>query len=88
MKEEEGSEGGDGKVILVGELLGHLLARELLEHAARTVGDLLVHPALFRRVDLALAEFLLDGIETCKSVSRGVPWLGSSSRRQKGGVGE
>lgn len=37
----------------------------LLKHATRAIGHFLVHAALLLRIDLALAEFFLDGVEAC-----------------------
>jgi len=50
---------------LVAELAGDVLPGRLLEHVARTVGDLLIDAAFLARVDFALAKLLLDGVETC-----------------------
>ena len=48
--------------LLVGELLGHLLAARLLEHAAGRVRDLLVDGAELVGV---LAELLLHSVNAC-----------------------
>jgi len=53
---------------LVAELAGDVLPGRLLEHVARTVGDLLIDAAFLARVDFALAKLLLDGVETLVEV--------------------
>lgn len=63
---EKGREGGD-------------IPSQLLELTTNTIGDLLVGAAHLDRVDLALAEALLGGIEACES---------SQTRQIKKNVGE
>lgn len=41
------------------------LPSSLLKHATSAIGDFFVHAALLFGIDLALAEFLLYGIEAC-----------------------
>lgn len=56
------------------------LPRSLLKHAPRLIRNLLVHPPLLGRVDLALAELLLRGVEAWDIC------LARSPRRRDGGM--
>lgn len=48
-----------------------IIPSSLLKHAPRLIRHLLIHPTLLLRVDLALAELLLCGVEACRVVGRG-----------------
>lgn len=51
--------------LIGGEIGERSVPSSLFEHAASAIGDFFVRGTLLLRIDLALAELLLDGIEAC-----------------------